>query len=106
MEQACSVVGLTAERATTRDGAIGQRGRKAARLVLSIEEAADALSISRDSFERHVIGDLRLVRVGRRLLVPVAELERWIEREMAMPLVAELSPGATGRALVRAHRAE
>jgi hypothetical protein len=34
---------------------------------------------------------LRLVRIGRRLLVPTRELERWIEREMAIPLVAELS---------------
>jgi excisionase family DNA binding protein len=74
--------------------------------VLSIEDAADALSISRDSFERHVMTHLRLVRIGRRLLVPVAELEAWIEREMAIPLVAELSTGATERATLGAPGAE
>ena len=52
--------------------------------------------VSRDSFERHVMAELHLVRIGRRLLVPTRELERWIEREMAIPLVAELSRRATG----------
>jgi excisionase family DNA binding protein len=98
---------LTAEKATMRNGVMGRRGRgHAARLVLSIEEAAGALSISRDSFERHVMAELRLVRIGRRLLVPVDELERWIEREMAMPLVAELSTRASERPLVEADGAE
>jgi excisionase family DNA binding protein len=60
-------------------------------LALSIEDAADLLSISRDSFERHVMSELRLVRVGRRLLVPVRELDQWLEQHSAIPLVAELS---------------
>jgi excisionase family DNA binding protein len=60
-------------------------------LALSIEDAARVLSVSRDSFERHVMNELRLVRVGRRLLVPVRELDRWLEHRSAIPLVAELS---------------
>ena len=44
-----------------------------------------------DTFERHVLANLHLVRIGRRLLVPTAELERWVEGEMAIPLLAELS---------------
>ena len=53
-----------------------------------MEEAADARGVSRDSFERHVMAELSLLRVGRRLLIPAKELERWIDREMAIPLVA------------------
>jgi excisionase family DNA binding protein len=76
------------------------------RLTLSVEEAAEALGVSRDTFERHVIAELHLVRIGRRLLIPTRELERWIEREMAIPLVAELSGQATGHRLPREQGAE
>lgn len=47
------------------------------RVALDRTEAAAALGISLDSFERHVQPDLRLIRRGRLRLVPVAELERW-----------------------------
>lgn len=40
-------------------------------------QAAEALSMSIDSLERHVLHDLRVIRRGRLVLVPVAELERW-----------------------------
>jgi excisionase family DNA binding protein len=76
------------------------------RLALSVEEAAEALGVSRDSFERHVLAELRLVRIGRRLLVPTGELERWIECEMAIPLVAELSRPRTERPRFGDPRAE
>jgi hypothetical protein len=49
------------------------------RLALSREEAAAALGMSLDSFERHVQPTLRLVRLGRMRLVPVREIERWLE---------------------------
>jgi excisionase family DNA binding protein len=52
------------------------RGQGAA---LSKAEAADLLSISVDSFERHVMGDLRTVRIGGRVLIPAKELDRWLE---------------------------
>ena len=61
------------------------------RLALSIEDAARVLSVSRDSFERHVMREIRVVRVGRRLLVPIRELEAWIDRSSAIPLVGEVS---------------
>lgn len=35
--------------------------------------------MSIDSFERHVQADLALVRRGKLRLVPVRELERWVE---------------------------
>lgn len=49
------------------------------RLALSREEAAAAIGMSLDSFERHVQPTLRLCRLGRLRLVPVRELERWLE---------------------------
>jgi hypothetical protein len=49
------------------------------RLALSREEAAASLGMSLDSFERHVQPTLRLCRLGRIRLVPITELERWLE---------------------------
>ncbi len=53
-------------------------------MALSLDEAADSLSISRDSFERHVAPELRLLSVGRRVVVPVSEIERWIGLHAAL----------------------
>ena len=50
------------------------------RLGLTRQEAAASLGMSLDSFERHVQPTLRLVRLGRMRLVPVRELERWLEQ--------------------------
>lgn len=49
------------------------------RLGLTREEAAAALGMSLDSFERHVQPTLRMVRRGRMRVVPVVELQRWLE---------------------------
>jgi hypothetical protein len=51
----------------------------ALRLALTRAEAAASLSMSIDSFERYVQPDLKLIRPSRLVLVPVRELERWIE---------------------------
>lgn len=48
------------------------------RLAYSPAEAARALGVSRDYFDRHVLPELRVVRRGRLRLIPVAELERWL----------------------------
>jgi len=58
-------------------------------LLLSRKRAAAALSMSVDSLERHVLPDLRLVRRGRLVLIPVAELEKWVARSMARTLEAD-----------------
>jgi excisionase family DNA binding protein len=42
-------------------------------------EAADAVGMSRSTFRKHVLPTLRVVRVGRRIIIPVAEVERWLE---------------------------
>lgn len=48
------------------------------RLALSIEEACAALGVGWDFFNEHISPELRLVRRGRRKLVAVRELERWL----------------------------
>ena len=53
-----------------------QARRAVPRVALTLDEAAEALGVSRDHLERHILGDLRVIRVGRRLLVRIAELER------------------------------
>jgi hypothetical protein len=49
------------------------------RLALTREEAAAAIGMSLDSFERHVQPTIRLLRLGRMVLVPVSELGRWLD---------------------------
>jgi excisionase family DNA binding protein len=51
------------------------------RLALSPNEAAAALGVSRDYFDEHVGPELRIVRRGRRRLIAVQELERWLNTE-------------------------
>jgi hypothetical protein len=63
----------------------------ATKLLVSRSEAADMLGVSIDTFERRVMPDLRVTRIGARVLVPVASLERWIERNSARPLSADLA---------------
>lgn len=57
-----------------------------AKLALSKVEAAEALSISVDTFERCVQPDIRVTRVGRRVIVPVSELAAWLERNAGLSL--------------------
>lgn len=51
------------------------------RLALTRTEAAESLGMSLDSFERHVQPELRLVRRGKLRLVPVSELQKWLDRQ-------------------------
>jgi excisionase family DNA binding protein len=57
-----------------------------ARLALSPAEAAQALGVSRDFLDEHIAPELRIVRRGRRKLIAIRELERWLEREAALTL--------------------
>lgn len=53
------------------------------RLALSPDEAARVLGVSRDYFDEHILPELRIIRRGRRILIPLMELERWLERSAA-----------------------
>jgi len=60
------------------------------RLALSVEEAAASLGCGRSFFYASVLPNLRIVRVGRRRFVPVAELERWLAESASAPLVEDV----------------
>ncbi|HEY7951773.1 MAG TPA: hypothetical protein VID70_02225 [Solirubrobacteraceae bacterium] len=69
----------------TRDG----RAARTPTLALSIMQACASLGVSWDTWREHIEPDVRIVRVGRRKLVPVRELERWLEEHAETTL-----PGA------------
>jgi hypothetical protein len=48
------------------------------RIALTPSEAAAAIGVGPDFFDANVAPELRLIRRGRKRLVPVTELERWI----------------------------
>jgi excisionase family DNA binding protein len=59
------------------------------RLALSATEAAAALGVSLDFYSQHVAPELRVVRRGRKRLVPVTEVERWLNANATMALEGE-----------------
>ena len=58
-------------------------------MALSPIEAAASLGVSRDSFDEHLPPELRLVRRGRLVLIPITELERRLGRSVALTLQGE-----------------
>ncbi|MFN8160611.1 MAG: hypothetical protein U0R52_06155 [Solirubrobacterales bacterium] len=52
-------------------------------LTLTASGAAERLGVSPGFFRAEVLPELRVIRRGARVLVPVSELERWIERNAA-----------------------
>lgn len=75
------LAGLVSERLSRR--------RPLPRTALTKAEAAESLGVSVDHFERHVQAELRLIRSGRLVLVPVAELERWANDAATLTLGGE-----------------
>ena len=57
-------------------------------MVLTRKEAAAALGVSVDSFERHFMPHLRCVRKGSLRLYAVRELERFLEDNASRPPAA------------------
>jgi excisionase family DNA binding protein len=62
------------------------REPRAPRLAVELTEAAAALGVSKKFFDEHVRPELRLVRRGRKVLVPLAELQRWLEESAVLTL--------------------
>jgi excisionase family DNA binding protein len=48
------------------------------RVALSVEEACASLGVSWDFWRANIEPEIRVVRIGRRKLIAVAELERWL----------------------------
>jgi excisionase family DNA binding protein len=57
---------------------------RSARLLYRIPEAADQLGLSRSTlYELVAAGELRVVKIGRAVRIPAAELTDWVERQAA-----------------------
>jgi excisionase family DNA binding protein len=59
------------------------KGLSVPRVTLTPEEAAASYGVSRDFFDTHIKPELRLIRRGRLILIPVDELRRWAEANAA-----------------------
>ncbi len=54
------------------------------RMTVMPNEAAAMLGVSRDFFDEHIKPELRIIRRGSKtILIPVIELERWIDQSAA-----------------------
>jgi hypothetical protein len=49
------------------------------RLALNVGEACEALGVSHQTWSAHIAPDVKIVRVGRRKLIAVTELQRWLD---------------------------
>ena len=68
------------------------------RFALTPPEAAAAIGVGPDFFEENVAPELRLIRRGRKRLVPVAELERWVAQAASAPMIEEVGRSGRGSA--------
>jgi len=50
------------------------------RTALTINEACESLGVGWDLFHESIEPELRVVRIGRRKLIPVSELQAWLDR--------------------------
>lgn len=60
------------------------------RIALTPSEAAAAIGVGPDFFDANVAPQLRVIRRGRKRLVPVSELERWVADNAEMPMVEQI----------------
>jgi excisionase family DNA binding protein len=56
------------------------------RIALTPDEAANSIGVGRSMFYEQILPELRVIRVGRKRLIPVRELETWTERNAARTL--------------------
>lgn len=62
------------------------------RVALTPPEAAAAMGVGPTFFDEEIAPQLRLIRRGRKRLIPVAELERWTEQNAERPVAEEVGP--------------
>lgn len=56
------------------------------RLALRREEAARALGVSDESFDRYVRAELPVVRIGSLRLYPIEALREWLRERQSAPI--------------------
>jgi excisionase family DNA binding protein len=56
------------------------------RLALRPDEAARAVGVSRSFFFEIILPELRVIRRGRVRLIPVSELQRWLDANASRAL--------------------
>lgn len=67
---------------------------RTAPLALSVQQACASLGISWDTWRAHVEPDLPIVRIGRRKLVAVTELQRWLDDHAESSLGKRMRPSS------------
>jgi excisionase family DNA binding protein len=60
------------------------------RIALTPAEAAASIGVGPDFFEANIAPELRLIRRGRKRLIPVTELERWVAENAVAAVVDEI----------------
>jgi hypothetical protein len=70
-------------------------GERVSVLALNKTQAAQMLGVSVDFFDEHIVGELRVVRRGRRALYSQRELERWLDDAAEGPDGGLRRPGST-----------
>lgn len=69
----------------------GKLPKQIPRIALTPPEAAAALGVGESFFNTHISHELRVIRRGRKRLVPVVELERWAEANAEPPVADQLA---------------
>ncbi|WP_317135205.1 helix-turn-helix transcriptional regulator [Nguyenibacter vanlangensis] len=57
--------------------------------ALGTDEAARYLSLSRETFRKHVAPDIRPIHIGRRIVWLREDLDLWLDRAAGKEVVAE-----------------
>lgn len=66
------------------------RGADRKRLTLTVPEAARKLGIGKNAaYEAARVGMIPSIRIGKRVLIPVAALERMLSRADQRPVIAQ-----------------
>lgn len=66
------------------------------RIALTPPEAAAAIGVGPDFFDQEVAPELSIVRRGRKRLIPIQELERWVARNADPPMIDQIRSESGG----------
>lgn len=59
-------------------------------LALTPAQAAQSLGVGEDFLRERVLPELRVIRRGRKVLIPTAELENWLTANCEAPAVEQM----------------